>query len=226
MTLNYRDFVLVAVGDEIHPDLTDKAARIVDDLSLLVASLCEGRYWKRNSDGSASEVPLADPERFTKVIEALGWGSLRIGRVGITEDDLHSFLDEEASRGASFDVTSSKNALVAVSTALLVARGACPIYTFELKRKPTYGQYDLLPALEHSQYVYRDLSSVPLLARAVKKVNAYRLDRRAFLLVSVGVGAAFALVTLSMSQTVVFSLLTGFASFASIVSALSFFLRE
>jgi hypothetical protein len=160
------------------------------------------------------------------VTEALGWGSLRIGRLGTSEDQLREFLYEEAASGSSFDVTACKNSLVAGVTASLVARGGSQIYTFQLRRPPTFGQGDLLPALEPSQYAYRDLSSSSLLVDAVQKVNQFRLDRRSFLVASLVLAVVFGVSTLALSDSVVFLHLTGMASFASMVSALTFFLRE
>jgi hypothetical protein len=227
LALDTTDFVLVAVGDHVDPILSDKAARISDDISTLVANLSGGRYWWRNQkDSSVRTEQLEGPERFARVFDALGWGSLHISRLGLAEEELGQFLSDEAGKGSSFDVTGCKNSLVAGVSAALVSRGGSPIYTWEFRKTPTFGQADLLPALEPSQYVYIDLTSTPLLFAATRKVNAYSIGRRKFLVLSAGLAICFGMATLVASQTVVLLILTVLASFASILSAFSFFLRE
>jgi len=223
----FRDFLLVAVGDEVNPTLEQKAAKLADDVSTLVRHLEAGRYWQhRSPEVSESLNDLREPERFSRVLKSINWGSLQIGRRGISENELPRFLETEVAVGSSFDVTSCKNSLVAGVTAALVARGRSSIYTFELRKLPTFDQYDLLPALEQQEYIYRNLSDAPLLANAVKHINSFSVNRKNFMMISAITAVFFALLAATLPQTAVFSLLTGFASFASVVSALSFFLRE
>lgn len=226
LSLGISDFELVAVGDEIHPDLTDRAAMIANDLSTFVENLAAGKYWQKGRDRSDVIEDLIHPERFSRVINDLKWGSLKIGRMGLPEDRLHGLLQTEISRASAFDVTSCKNSAVAGATAWLVSRGGSPIYTFELRKPPTHGQADLLPAMDPGHYSYRDLSTSPLLEDAVKTVNAFTLNRQKFFYVSILLAIIVGLISLTFSQTIVFSVVTALASFASIISALTYFLRE
>lgn len=222
-----RDFALVAVGDDIGTELQHKAASVADDLSKFVDELRLGRYWSRNrSDGSELSKPLPDMDPFARTVDELDWGSLRITRTYIHEDDLRVLLAEEAAAGSSFDVTSCKNSVVAAAAAWLVSRGGSPIYSFDLKKTPTYGFDDLLPAMESTDYVYRDLSRSVVLADATRKVNSFTLRRRQFLTIALVVAVIIGLVSLQFSETVAFSVLTGFASFAGITSAMALFVRE
>jgi hypothetical protein len=227
LVLGIREFLLVAVGDDIRPELAERAAMIADELSKFVEQLAAGKYWRRDhASGMETVEDLTRADRFSSVVDELGWGSLRISRVGLPEDRLNELLQKEVSEGAAFDVTSCKNSAVAGAVAWLVSRGGSPIYSFELRKTPTYRQDDLLPAMEHGQYMYRDLSTSPLLEDAVRKVNAFSLNREKFFYVSLLLAIVVGLISMSFSQTVAFSVVTAFASFASIISALTFFLRE
>ena len=224
--LGLRDFLLVVIGDAVDPKLTEKAGHLADDLSTMVSALGQGEYWRRESDGTEHRERLRDREPFDRMLERLRWGSLSIARSGVPEDKVGELLRREVARGAAFDVTACKNSLVAGASAALVASGGSPIYTFEMRKRPTFGQADLLPMLDNDDYFYRDLRTAPLLASAIKTVNRFRITRRNFIAIAVVLAVLFGLLSLSLSQTALFALLTGFASFASIVSALALFVRD
>jgi hypothetical protein len=219
VSLEIRDFVLVVVEDGLSPKGAT-AAKLADDLGMFVQNL------RVAGDGTEGTTSAEDAVKFSRYTDLIGWESLKIARMGISEDGLSDFLAAEAALGSSFDVTSCKNSVVAGVTAALVSRGGSPIYSFEFRRKPTFSQTDLLPLLDTSDYAYRNLADSALLSAALRKVNSFRFDRNVFLVVSVALAFVFGLSSLFLSQTIVFSLLTGFASFASIVSAFGFFLRD
>jgi len=222
-----RDFSLVAVGDDFATEMQQKAASVADDLSRFVEELRLGGYWTRDqSDGSERIEPLPDPAPFVDAVNDLDWGSLSIGRAYVREEDLQALLAKEAGLGSAFDVTSCKNSVVAAATAWLVSRGGSPIYTFDLRRTPTYGFEDLLPAMAPSDYEYRDLSRSALLVDATRKVNSLSLRRKQLLWIAILAAVVVGFVSLRFSETVAFSVLTALASFASITSGMALLVRS
>lgn len=169
---------------------------------------------------------VSDPAAVNTFLNRLGWGALTIGRRSVTESGLADLLKAESKAQSAFDVTACKNSAVAGAVAWLVSRGGSPIYSFESKKRPTYGAADLLPLLANDEYVYRDLSQSPLVKAASSRVNFWTLKRKQFLLWSAAAAVVFALVTTTLSQSVAFSVLSGVASFASIVSIFAIFVRE
>lgn len=220
-------FLLVVIGDDSKAERSESAAHLERNLNTFVGQLERGNYWRRDPHSGPDDVSqLAQPELFARVVERLGWSSLRIERVGLNEDDLAVLLSDEAAKGSAFDVTACKNSAVAGAVAWLVSRGGSPVYTFELRKPQTFDAEDLLPSLKPGDYRYRNLAASPLIADATREVNTFKIQRRTFLIASILVGLLVGLLSLTFSDTVAFSILTGLASFASIMSATSLFVRS
>jgi hypothetical protein len=227
LSLGFREFALVAVDDSSAPRGAEVAARAYENLSRLVDVLRSGEYSSALSNGLLSNpLPLDDPQVFIRSLDVSNWDSLAISRRGLKEEELLGFLEAELADGSSFDVTACKNSLVAGIAAALVARGRSEIYTFDLMKAPTYGPDDLYPSLRSADFIYRRLSDAPLMQDSLTRVKRFSLERKQFLVWALILAVVVSLLSIYFPETVVFSLLTGFASFAGIASAINVFTRN
>jgi hypothetical protein len=138
---------------------------------------------------------------------------------------LHDWIT--SSKHCIFDVTAlKKNLLIDVAVALL-ALGYDEVFTFELKRKPSFDQTDLYHQLSSPvDYAYRNLLSSAPVAASVSRLRRLTVGSRTVgLVASVLLAASLALYAWNpASKTLA---VTGIVSaVASIVSALYPFLRR
>lgn len=227
LSLGFGEFALVAVDDSSSMQGADVATKVYESLSALVQCLRSGKYPSVAASGNVPNLlPLKDPEPFVESMKVANWDSLAISRRGLKEEELLEFLEAEFAAGSSFDVTACKNSLVAGLAAALVARGKSEIYSFDLLKTPSFGPADLYPLLLPADFVYRRLSDAPLIQDSLTRVKKFSIGRKQFLVCALILALLFAIVSAYFPQTLVFSILTGFASFAGIASAVSVFTRD
>jgi hypothetical protein len=219
-------FVLAAVGDLPGQTSEDQATVLQQSLTRFVQELMQSVYLRLPNTSGNAGVPLEHPEEMTAFFRDVSWGGLQFTYRSVEEGQLVDFLREERALGSAFDVTACKNSVLAGAVAWLVSRGGSPIHTFEIKTIQHFGQGDLLPYLQPSQFAYRDLSSSALIRRATRRINAGTIHKRRFWFISVLVAAAVGLLTFLVPVALATPILAAAATFATIMSGVSLVIRN
>jgi hypothetical protein len=220
------NFVIATIGDNDESASQKRAADLNRDLTHFVAELQSSRYLKFSTVPGTIGTPLANPAPIDNFFAKVPWGSLTLTFGMLMERDLKTFLRDQHSAGAAFDVTACKNATLAGAVAWIVSRGGSPIHTFESHRQLTFGEADLLPYLEESDFTYQDLSNSVLIRGATRRINVGTVHRRRFWLISAGVAVAVAFLTLLIPPTLANPVLAGAATFATIMSGVALLIRN
>lgn len=216
-----RTFVIACV--EMSPE---DAAALQLNINQLVKLLQDGTYSSLgNVERPKKAAPLKDLAPMTAFFADVKWSSLRFTYENVSDAELGQFLKDQRKIGASFDVTTCKNSALAGAVAWLVSRGGSPIHTLEIKRKLSHDEADLLPYLEPTDYSYVDLSRSGLIKSATRRVTAGTLSKARFWIIAVLIALGVAVATIWLPTWLATPLFAATATFATIVSAVSTFVR-
>ncbi|MDB5338112.1 MAG: hypothetical protein JWN70_3731 [Planctomycetaceae bacterium] len=219
-------FVLAAVGNLPDETPDQQAFALQQNLTRFVSELMNSIYLLLPASVDQAGVPLALPLEMKSFFEHVNWGRLQFTYLSVQEGDLTEFLREQRAAGAAFDVTACKNSVLAGAVAWLVSRGGSPIYTMEIKKQQVFGEADLLPYLEPSQYAYRDLSASRLIRGATRRVNAGTIHKRRFWFISAAVAIAVGLLAFLVPAQFATPILAAAATFATIMSGVAILVRN
>ncbi|WP_153001418.1 hypothetical protein [Microbacterium testaceum] len=160
-----------------------------------------------------------------KFFADVNWGSLDILFRSIEEADLRDFLVEQRRVNAAFDVTACRNKELAGAVAWLVSRGGSPIHSFEVRKRMTYTESDLLPYLDTSDYAYPDLSGSRLIRSATRRVNLGTIHKSWFWVLAVVVALVVGALALWLPEQIATPVFASAATFATIMSAVGLLVR-
>lgn len=214
-TLSEITIVCVRDHDYHEEDPQAQAAIILSRVQELLMALAEGTY--AAAEQSAAELPVAETQAYRQASEKLQY--IRVSAQGIRWSGLRTSLEDFRRGGSSaFDVTAFKNYLLLDVLTLLLAEGEADIYSFELRRPPTFGARDLMPALNQTDYIYRNLTDSKHVSAAMRRMVARSVTFRLVIAVTVLIAAPVILVQTFFPNSWVQSMLVGLGAAVSLAS--------
>ncbi|MBS0024490.1 hypothetical protein [Microbacterium paraoxydans] len=219
-----REFIVAVVGAP-GGDAPQAKINLERKFSDFIAALRDSNYISTIDGSAGPAAPLAEPTAMKQFFDDLNWGSLDVFFQTIEEADLRDFLAEQRRLGAAFDVTACRNKELAGAVAWLVSRGGSPIHSFELRKRMTHTETDLLPYLKSSDYAYPDLSSSRLIRSATRRVNLGTIHKTWFWVISVVVAVIVGGLTIWLPEQIATPVFAAAATFATIMSAVGLLVR-
>lgn len=142
-----------------------------------------------------------------------------------------SELDKElgnwvAAGRPKFDVTTLKKNLLIDVVALLLARGCTEVYSFELLKKPTYDDRDLIHALTPNQYKYRGIAESRHVETARRRMVSRSLTFRSIAWLTIAIGIFVIAVQILFPRSWIQSMVVSTATATSIAAWLYAFRRD
>lgn len=154
-TYPLREIIFVGIVEHGYTDEGQtRASALAAAVESTLVSLSDARY----ADSAKGErLTEEDAVVYTELISELN--TVKISSIGIPWTELGIHLKAFSRDGAGlFDVTALKKNLLVDVVTLLVADGQKSVFSFELTRKPTYDERDLIHALSDRDYAYRCLT--------------------------------------------------------------------
>ena len=192
-----------------------QAARITSGVRDLLETLASGQYVCR--DGQIVALTATEIEIYAAALDKLQY--LTLTSAGIRWTELQSKVQEFRRNGrAAFDVTALKKNLLVDVTSLLLSEGESEIFSFELRRDPTFDSRDLFAALGPDDYRYRCLAESMHVDAAMRRMVARSVTFRTVVWVTVALIIPVVLIQLYLPNSWAASVFVGLGSAVSLAS--------
>jgi hypothetical protein len=176
LSLGVSSVTIVVIGEHEYDDEREEslASTVLANISTQLRLLAAGRYLSDAvQPGRTNHVRIGqdDAKVYARCLEHLNQHSVTSVVVPLYEldDRLKGFI---SSGPCIFDVSALKKKLLVDVVALLLSNGFSEVYSFELLKSPTYDERDLIHALRHEEYVYRNLTDSAPVRKALERVTS------------------------------------------------------
>lgn len=204
------------------------ASTVAGNVSRQLTALSEGKYFRTwtNTDLTSISLHGSDWKIYSRCLDTLN-RSGTTGRV-IPLSKLDDSLREIAASGKRLiDVSALKKNLLVDVVATLLSIGFQDVYSFELRKAPTFDEDDLYHNLKHGDdFLFRNLATSESVKRSLKRIGRWNSRVNVIVLVTVLLALVASPVSYFLKDSPSLMVLNTIASILGISSFLLFFIRN
>jgi hypothetical protein len=224
IVISEHDYAEEARADEL------LASTVLSNINEQLHALSQGLYissWKAQGERKSEHLMnRSGLDIYKRCLEAMN----KSGTTGIIIplSNLDRTLKTYVSKGGCIiDVSALKKNLLVDVVATLLSIGSSDVFSFELKKRQSYGQEDLYHSLRvNEDYIFRNLANSESVRKSLRRISKWSARAKAILLFTLLLTAIFTPLAFFWKGSSLLAFLNIAAMAASIGSYLFLFVRE
>ena len=232
--LNVGSIHVIVVSEHSYLEEEQKAklmaTKVVANINHQLEALHNKKYLDfRKESGNPKSLELNNVDGisiYAKCLEVIN----KSGTTGIVipYSKLDTKLREYIKKGnCTFDLSALKKNLLVDIVAIVISYSFSDVYTFELRKKPTFDQNDLYHNLRYDEsFIFRNLADSHLVRNSLRRISRWSVKTRTILILTVIISLVFISLSIFWKNSPLLTIFNNLAIIASLGSYLYLFIKD